>query len=78
MRYPILALISIGNQPNNLELCQPAPWFFGKNWKVSDQIEHTQFEIYSTCLGKCFEKCLIEIIEIPKFVAKNGFLWRKL
>ena len=23
MRYPILALISIGNRPNNLELCHP-------------------------------------------------------
>ena len=41
----ILAVISIRNQLNNLKLCQPAPWFFGKNRKVSDQIERS-----STCL----------------------------
>ena len=27
MRYPILALISIGNRPRKLELCQPASNF---------------------------------------------------
>ena len=41
MRFPILALISIGNRPNNFELCHPRSGAFGKNGKVSDQTERT-------------------------------------
>ena len=42
IRYLISHLKSIGNRPNNFELCQPRSGAFGKNWKVSDQTERTK------------------------------------
>ena len=41
IRYLISHLKSIGNRPNNFELCQPRSGAFGKNGKVSDQTERT-------------------------------------
>ena len=74
MRYPILALISIGNRPRKLELWQPAPWFWGKNGQFSDQTEHTEFEMYSNLkfkidyYGFTNLKCKIELTTTLKAI----------
>ena len=61
MRYPILPLISIGNRPMRLELCQPAPWLCGKNGYVSDQTNRTLFENYFDKIGFCHLKISLKI-----------------